>query len=265
MSGPPQEILQNVAGRPSLDLASRTVDYDEFKNAFLDALHDSGLPVIGLRPARESLDLHTMDRAVTTYVEPIDRDIGRPFHVSGSISWRWDSLHAARSATTEEDLLTELLGRGAPDDIDTEPSYLRIDVKLRAATEYGKPLPLPAPSSWARWHRETMGRLENVEPLVPDERTREGSGGRLEILAWQAGPEITVTCDPTGELRLAGVTASAFQLIEIPRRWDDPDRPTDAHPHAQLVALLRRLKAALHGFGEALDHLAQPTAGGPRP
>ena len=239
------------------------MDHDEFKDAFIEALGSSRLPVIRLSPARESLDLRTMDRTVTTYVSPVDREVGRPFHVSGKISWRWSSLHAARSATTEEDLLVELLGRDEAEEIETAPSYLRIDVELRAATEYGTSLPMPAPAGWARWHRETVGRLESVEPLVPAERTRKGRGGRLEILAWQGGPEISVVCDAAGALRLAGVRTSAFQLVGIPRRQDDPDREPDDHPHAQLAAMLRRLKAALHAFGEALDNLAAPGAGAP--
>jgi hypothetical protein len=240
------------------------VDHDEFRDVFLAALRDSNLPVIGLWPARESLDLRTMDRTVTTYVEPVDREVGRPFHVSGEISWRWDSLHVARSATTEDDLLTELLGREEAEAIDTAPSYLRIDVELRAHAEEGTSLPLPAPASFARWYRETVVRLESVGPLVPRERTRAGRGGRLEILAWQADPAIRVVCDPAGALRLVGVSVAAFQLVRVPRRWDDPDRDPDEPPHAQLAAMLRRLKAALHAFGEALDHLAGPEAGAPR-
>src|SRR6266545_5029550 len=126
------------------------MDYDEFKSAFLEALRESAVPILGVRPTNESLDLNSMERTVSVYVEPIDRDIGRPFHVAGQISWRWDSVHAARSRSTEEDLLSELLGREDAHEVETEPSFLRVDIELHATTEYGKALPMPKPSSWAR-------------------------------------------------------------------------------------------------------------------
>lgn len=191
------------------------------------------------------------------YVEPLDREIGSPFHVSGAISWRWDALQSARTATTEEDLLTELLGReDAYDDIDTERPWLRVDLVLRAGLEYGKWLPMPSPAVWARWMEEVTGRLENVEPLVPEDVARELPDGQLAILAWQDGPEIRANCSPEGELRLESIKLSAFQLIELPRKWDSLEREPDDHPHAQLVAMFRRVKAALHAWGEVMDHLA---------
>jgi hypothetical protein len=51
-----------------------------------------------------------MDRTVKFLVGALGQD-AEPFHIGATLSWRWDSLHTARTATTEEDLLTELLGR----------------------------------------------------------------------------------------------------------------------------------------------------------
>jgi hypothetical protein len=232
------------------------VDYHEFKSAFLDALRDSRLPTIGAAPSDESLDLRNTDRTVMTYVEPLDREIGRPFHVSGAISWRWDALQSARTTTREEDLLTELLGREDAYDIDTERPWLRVDLVLRAGLEYGKWLPMPSTAVWARWMQEVTGRLDNVEPLVPEDLARELPDGQLAILAWQGGPEVKASCSPDGALRLESIKLSAFQLIELPRKWDSPEREPDDHPHAQLVAMFRRVKAALHAWGEVMDHLA---------
>ena len=89
----------------------RDVNYDEFKTAFVASLKDSGLPIISDGAVEEILNLRSMDRICTAHVEPVGRQIGAPFHVTGSISWRWGTLQTARTATTEEDLLTELLGR----------------------------------------------------------------------------------------------------------------------------------------------------------
>jgi len=49
---------------------------------------------------------------------------------------------------------------------------------------------------------------------------------------------------------------SAFQGIDLPRRRDDAEREPDTHPHEQLGAMFARAKAALHAWGEVMDHLA---------
>ncbi len=43
-----------------------------------------------------------------------------------------------------------------------------------------------------------------------------------------------LTCGAAGDLKLESVEVSAFLLIELPRRWDDPDRRQDEHPAQQL-------------------------------
>ena len=233
----------------------RTVNYDEFKAAFLQSLRESRLPTIGSSPNEEVLDLHSTDRTVTVYVEPIDRDIGGRFHVRGVVSWRWDALQAARTRSTEEDLLTELLGREGSHDVETGRPWLRVDIKLRAGLEYGKSIAMPSAATWQKWGEEALGRLENVERLVDEEVTRELPDGNLAILAWQGDPEIKVTCDHLGELRLHSISVSAFQGIDLPRRWDDSEREPDDEPHDQLAKMFKRVKAALHAWGEVMDHL----------
>ena len=115
-----------------------TVNYDEFKAAFLQALLASWLSTISRVPAEERLDLGSTDRSLVVYIEPAERGLERPFHVSGVVSWRWDALQTARTTTSEEDLLTELLGRSGARGIDTARPWLRIDVQLRAALEVGR-------------------------------------------------------------------------------------------------------------------------------
>jgi hypothetical protein len=228
------------------------VNYDEFKRTFLDALHDSGLPTIGPPPNEETLNLQSTDRMLTVYVEPIDRDIGRPFHVSGAVSFRWSALQAARTGTSEEDLVAQLLGEDARDD-ETERPWLRVDIKLRAGLEWGKGIPMPSPATWAKWSREALGRLEKIEPLVSDDFVRETDAGFHAILAWQGDPEVKATCNALGELRLEAISVSAFQGIDLPRKWSDSEREPDEHPHEQLRAMFKRLRAALHAWGEVMD------------
>jgi hypothetical protein len=108
------------------------MNYEEFKDAFMTALKACHLPTIGF--GKETLDLRSTARVFTVGVEPLDRDIGRPFHVSAAISFRWDSLQTARTATCEEDVVGELLGEGAQDE-ETERPWLRVDIELRAGLE----------------------------------------------------------------------------------------------------------------------------------
>jgi len=96
---------------PDAKTDTDVVDYAEFRAAFLDALRASGLPIGGATHGDDVLDLRSSDRTFTVHVAPIGHELGAPFHVSGATSWRWDALQAARTATTEEDLLVELLGR----------------------------------------------------------------------------------------------------------------------------------------------------------
>jgi hypothetical protein len=53
------------------------------------------------------------------------------FYVTATLSWRWDAALSARSATAEEDLLVEILGRDGSYLV-TEQPWLRVDVTLNA-------------------------------------------------------------------------------------------------------------------------------------
>jgi hypothetical protein len=119
---------------------------------------------------------------------------------------------------------------------------------------WGKEIPLPSPAAWASWARETTLRLEKIDPVVPEERVRENKRGLL--LGWQSEPEAQVICGADGALRLRGVELATWQAIELPRRFDDPERRPDKAPDAQLVAMMERLKAAMGAWAETLDHLS---------
>jgi hypothetical protein len=232
--------------------------YDQFKQAWVEALRESMLPTLGVEPVEESLGLRAMERHVRSVVEPFGGQHAGPFHVTAALAYRWDALQTARTATTEEDLLGRLLGREGIRTRRTAHPWLRVDVTLRASTQWGKELALPPPHAWQRWARETLGRLETIEPLLPSQTVREGRGGLPEILAWQGEPELRGLCSPTGDLKLRGVEVAAWQAIEVPRRWDDPARRPDKPPDAQLAAMFKRLRAAMNAWMEALDHLTPP-------
>ena len=172
------------------------------------AFGESKLGMIGLWPD-EKLNLRTTDRTMKVHLEPIRRSDAEPFHVAASISFRWDSLLTARSATKEDDMLTELFGRNEAARMLTELPRIRIDLELHASLPWGKPLPMPSKSVWSSWARETLGRLERIEPLTPDEHVRESPDGNLEVLAWQGAPKVELSCTASGELQLEGMSVEA--------------------------------------------------------
>jgi len=239
---------------PSLVRVSSLMTYDEFKKAWIWALRESTLPIIGVDAVDETLDMRSTDRVCKSAVMPFGGQHAEPFHVTAALKFRWDALHVARTVTNEGDMLEWLLG---PDKRETKTKrpWLRVDVTLRASTQWGKEIPLPPQAAWASWARATTLRLERIDPIVPDERVREGKRGLPEILAWQGEPEAHVLCSPDGVLRLRGVELATWQAIETPRRRDDTERRPDKPPDEQLVAMFKRLKAAMNAWMEALDHL----------
>lgn len=230
--------------------------YEEFKAAWDEALRESRLPIFGT--GEETLDLRSMDRRCQVYVEPFGGQQVVPFHVTATLSWRWRAELTARAATTEEDLLRSLLGRDDAEEIETEQPWLRVDITLTVHAPHGKPLPLPAKSVWAQWVREAMGRLERIEPIIPEENVRETEDGRLAILAWRGEPEVKTICTAEGELKLESVELAAWQAIQLPRQWSGSDREPDEHPHRQLREMFARVRAALHAWMEVMDHLLPP-------
>ena len=233
--------------------------YDEFRRAWSHALRDSSLPNASAHEGKETMDLRSMDRTFESRVEPVGGQDAEPFYVTATLSWRWDSLLTARTATTEEDMLSELLGREQARGVETEPSWMRVDVTLHATLPYGKPIPMPAPAAWGQWVREVRGRIEEIEPLTPGEHVRSGRERRPEVLAWQEEPVAKMICAPGGELRLASVEIAAWQILEVPRRWDDSDREPDEHPARPLHEMFERVGASLHAWMQAVDHLAPRT------
>jgi len=63
-----------------------------------------------------------------------------PFRIIAGLSWKWDAALSARTATTEEDLLVEVLGEDGYYLV-TEQPWLRVDVTLRAILPMDSPLP----------------------------------------------------------------------------------------------------------------------------
>lgn len=223
--------------------------YEDFKATWETTLAASRLRRHGF--TEETLDTRSLDRKYSVRVEPPRGQESKPFHVTAELFWRWTAMHTARTNTSEEDAVTELFGlRNAPN---TAQPWMRVDVILSATLPYGEPIPLPSARAWSAWAKESLGRLENIEPLLPDERTRQPKGGLLEVLAWREEPHAEVRCASDG-LQLAGLTLASGIALDLPRKWSSEDQ-SDEGPEQKLTELFKRLERALGAWGESLDHL----------
>lgn len=232
------------------------MDYEAFKTEFMTELRDAGLLLVGLSPD-ETLEMRTTARRFSVHILPVRPERASPLHVAGTISWTWDAIKSARTATCEGDLLQELLGSREAREVPTAPPDLRVDLTLSANFLWGQEIPMPPPSTWVRWGREAVGRMRDVERVVTEETEAPLEGGLPSVLAWQGEPTLQVLCNEQGELRLESLSLDAFQMIDLPRNTDDTDAEPDPHPASQLAAMFARVRAALHAWGEVMDHLVK--------
>jgi hypothetical protein len=135
---------------------------------------------MGPAPIDEALDLRTLDRTCKAFAELPGTEHAEPFHVTTALELRWSALQTARTNTTEEDLLQELLSLDRTGRPRTELPWLRVDVTLRASITWGHEIALPAAAVWQRWVRETLRQLDDVEPVVPVESARRDRGRTAE-------------------------------------------------------------------------------------
>lgn len=227
--------------------------YEEFKKAWLGAIHHSGLAVFGNEPIREGLDLVQVDRTGETTVELRAGQI-EPFVVTSRIQWRWAASQSARTATTEEDLMIELVGiKSGPRR--TEKPWLRIDATLSASLPYGHPIAFPAPDVWATWARATTKSIVALET-----KPARATHGLPPSLKWQGSPAARVRAGADGVLRVERIELDAWQGIALPRRFSDPRRKPDPHPGPALDQMFHRLEHSLKLWQHAVVTLLKPNA-----
>ena len=230
------------------------MDYEQFRTRFLEALDAAGL----LRAFPWPMEAVSLDSMSRTYRIIVRRSAQqpRPFYVSATLSWEWDAALAARSATTEEDLLIELLGRDGYYLV-TEQPWLRVDVTLTASLPVDSPLPMPGADTWRRWAAEVNARLSPLLPIESEEDQHlMGDIYGLRVLSSRSEPTARLSCDPdTGRLYLTRVELSAWQGIDLPRQWDNSDREPDPPPEEQLADFAERVHHALREWEVCLEHL----------
>ncbi len=227
--------------------------YEQLRELWTTTLRASRLQVHGAHDIDETLDARTLDRTVSSIVASPLR--AEPFTATATFAWRWTALHTARTITTEEDLLAEVLRRDHATRSHTRRPHLRLDIGLRATLPWGAPLALPLPAVWAAWARAVMRTLETHVPLVPAERARETRRGDLEVLAGLGEPTARVACARDGALLLTSIGVDAWQLIDLARVWSDPDRRPDPEVGPQLAAMFTRVGAALDAWARLTGEL----------
>jgi len=233
--------------------------YDEFRDRWLAALRAHQFLFLSDR-AEEAIDLGTMRRRCRDYLLP--RDVG-PFSVGAKIDFEWTAFESARSYTTEEDLLTELFGRRRSGR-GTQPRQVRVDLRVRAGLPYGSTTPLPSADVWLSWLESVEARLHHA--LTP----RRAPKSRL---AWCGSVELEGRTAPDGTFSLSAMSLPAFEMVVVPRIWDDPRRRQRESKDAKAIdGLAKRFNEAVEvwrtSVGELvkwLEHRPAPrTPGRPR-
>ena len=228
------------------------MDYDAFRELWHEALAQARLITAPLWPT-ETIDLRQMARSYEVYMPMYHRNQTGPFHVTVELNWRWDALQSARTATTEEDLLVSLLGEDGHD-LDTDRRWVRVDVTLHATLPADTPLSMPDADVWRQWMGRVMHEMDRLEPPdLPEVRWDRGEAP----LFWQGHPVARLQCRPDGRLYLTGVEMPAWQGIELPRQWDNPDRPRDEGTEVQLRSFCEWVSDSLQVWEDSLRHLVR--------
>jgi hypothetical protein len=218
--------------------------YDEFRDRWQAALRTARLLAHYDRP-EETINLTTTARKWRVHLLP--RPV-EPFHAGATIGFRWDPLDAARSYTCEEDLLTELFGRRAWRS--TQPRLVRVDIAFRAALPYGSTTPIPAPDVWLPWVASVEEKLDDA---LTAQRRRKGT-----VNAWRGDLEIEGRTSPDGAFSLHGMSVVAYEMIVLPRIWDDPKRRArEASADARIDGLAKRFRGAVDAWTASVGELVR--------
>lgn len=224
------------------------MNYEQFRTAWHYALKESGLMPFPPNPS-ETINIERFSRTYKIAISWDDAQRTPPFYITAAVEWVWDTVLAARSDTTEQHLLMEMLGRDAYD-LETELPWLRIGVTLSAGPPLDSPLPMPEAKAWRRWVTEVNTRVGPFLPVT----TREDKYG-VAILSARSEPMARIQCQSDGRLSLSNVQLEAWQSIDLPRVWDDPERPFDPEPDDQLIDFASRVRQALQSWEHCLPYL----------
>lgn len=223
------------------------MNYQEFRDLWHKALQAAHLLIpLPIGPT-EKIDLRNMTRSYELFLYGGSHPISEPFLLSACITWNWDATLSARNSTTEEDMLMQIFGDFGMHDDDTVPPWLRMDVCLTASLPVGNVYPMPALNQLQRWFRHANDELQMLFPTAFEMDEIYAGSGPLE-------PNIQLLED--GQLNLESVTFKAWQLIKLPRQWDDP-RKSDPYPEDELYDFANRIAKGMNVLENSLARLAE--------
>jgi len=196
----------------------------------------------------ERINLHDMSRSYELEIYGGMHPNSKPFHLTATIAWEWDTTLSARYATTEEDMLMLIFGDSGIHTEDKVPPQLRMDVCLSAGVPYGTVFPMPKFGQWQRWVRQVSDELQLILPTGYDE-----DGG---IYAYSDPIQANVKLLEDGRLNLESMTFKAWQAIKLPRQWDDPEK-RDPSPVGELQDFASRIAKTMSAMENGLAHLVK--------
>lgn len=133
--------------------------YADFRDRLEAALLAEGLLFPGADRRVETIDLADTVRSWEVNVYRAARVDTTPFDVSAAIGFQWSPVDAARAYTSEEDLLTDLVGRRRRSPR-TERRWTRVDLRLHASLPYGSTTSIPEPSVFGAWTAAVVGQAD---------------------------------------------------------------------------------------------------------
>jgi hypothetical protein len=227
------------------------VRYAEFRDRLESALQEAGLFLPNVDRRLETMDLADTVRNWKAYIWRATPGNAEPFHVSAEIGFEWSPVDAARAYTTEEDLLTEIVGRRKRP-TRTVRRWTRIDLSLHASLPYGSTTSMPESHMIGAW---TASVEENADAVFTEMQQKKGR--IVAVLGGHGDLEVHTHCKPDGVVSLQAVAISGFRTVHIPRIWDDPERrASEKDPRHELARLARRFKTAVDGWTKSVSELA---------
>jgi hypothetical protein len=227
------------------------VRYDEFRDRLEDALQDAGFFFRHADRRVETIDLANTVRSWKVHVyrtAPLSAD---PFDVSAEIGFEWSPVDAARAYTTEEDLLTELVGRRRRP-IRTERRWTRIDLSLHARLPFGSRTSMPESRVFGSWTASVVKKADEAFTDIEEKKGRIAA-----VLGGHGDVEVQADCKPDGVVSLTAVTVSGFRMVRVPRVWDNPDRREAGRGSREnLGRLARGFKTAFDEWTKSVSELA---------
>jgi hypothetical protein len=139
------------------------------------------------------------------------------------------------------------MGSGAPS---TQRRLLRMDITFRATLPHGSTTPLPAPDVWTPW----LASMEEKLDTALEERRRRKDAA----LAGRGDLELNGRSTPAGAFSLDGMAVPAYEMVVVPRIWDDPRRrEREASAGKQIDGLAGRFRGALDAWTAGVGELVR--------